>query len=392
MNSKLPIMILMLTLMLMGIGLTMVYSASASKASSDKRALMKKYDPVAYEKNAVYHDSHFLVRQAMFAAVGLILMLALSAIDHHRLRAASPVLLGVTFLMLCLVFVPGIGVESHGAYRWLRMGPVNFQPSELAKLVMIIFMSKLLLDRQRDLASFRRGLLPALLITAVFSAVIVCEPDFGATVMMVLVLFGLWFIAGMNIFYLILLIISVIPLGVAAVVTSPYRMQRIKDWLELLNNGLQDDHQVSQSVIAIGSGGMHGLGLGCSVQKYAFLPEAHTDFIFAVLAEELGFILAAVVVLLFLGLIMLGWRVALRSADSFGGHLASGITLMLALHVTLNLLVVLGYLPPKGLALPFISYGGSSLLVNCAAIGILMNVAKYNEQPVAPAKPHKIKH
>lgn len=387
-TGRTPILLLVLTLSLMTVGLTVVYSASSNKASVAERIRLKRQDPEAYAASHDYHSTHYLANQAMFAAMGIAVLLALSAFDHHRLRALGPWLLGLTLILLLLVFVPGIGVRVNGANRWLDLGPFRAQPSELAKLAMIIYMSRLLQDRQRDLDSFRRGLLPALLITSIFCFIIVIEPDFGAAAMLAMIVFGLWFVAGMKIMHLAALVAMVAPLAAAGILSSPYRIKRIQDWLALLTQGVQDHQQISQSVIAIGSGGMWGLGLGNSVQKYAFLVEGHTDFIFAILAEEFGFVRSAMVVLAFLFLIILGWRVALRSADTFGGHLAAGITLMLALSVTLNLLIVVGYLPPKGLALPFLSYGGSSLLVNCAAVGILINVAKYNEQAV-PKTPRR---
>jgi len=391
-TGRTPILLLILTLSLIVVGLTVVYSASSNKAGAAHRIALKDSDPVAYANSHDYHSTKFLVQQATYAALGIAIMLFLSNFDHHAFRKLSIWLLLLTLVLLGLVFVPGIGARVNGANRWIRVLGFTFQPSELAKLVMIIYMARLLLDRQRDIESFRRGLLPALFVTGFFCFVIVIEPDFGAAAILGMIVFGLWFIAGMRVWHIVGLCIAVVPLGVYGIVSSPYRLKRIKDWLALLSQGVQDDQQISQSVIAIGSGGLHGLGLGNSIQKYAFLPELHTDFIFAILGEEMGFIRSALVVLAFLGLITLGWRVALKASDSFGGYLAAGITLMLALSVTFNLLVVLGFFPPKGLALPFLSYGGSSLLVNCAAMGILINVAKYNEQaaPVAPRRKRRL--
>ncbi len=388
MSGRIPRLILFLTLSLIGIGLTVIYSASSNKASVTRHNAQKPNDPSAQTIREDYHGTHFLLNQSMFAVGAIALMLMLSGMDHHRLRKAAPYLLGFTFILLLLVFVPGIGKKVNGANRWLDLRVFNFQPSEMAKLAMIIFTARFLMDRQRHLDSFTKGLLPSLVTTAVFSTIIIVEPDFGAAAMVGTIVLGMWFVAGMKKRHMAVLVSFVLPLAVAAVVTSPYRMKRIIDFVQLLTQGLQKDQHTSQSIIAIGSGGLHGLGLGNSVQKYAFLPEAHTDFVFAVLAEEMGFIFSGIVVLAYVLLIMLGWFVALRAADSFGGYLAAGVTLMISLSVCANLMIVTGLFPPKGMALPFLSYGGSSLLFNCIAVGILINVAKYNEESV-PATPRR---
>jgi len=381
-----PALILALALALICIGIVMVYSASASKASAEKRAYLKKTNPEAHAEYNRFHDAKYMLRQATFAGIGIAIMLALSAFDYHKLRTLAPLLLGAAFVGLILVFIPPFGHTVNGASRWVRIFGLQFQPSEAAKLAMIVYMAKMLVDRQREVRSFRRCVLPAAAVTGVFCGMILIEPDFGSAALMGTAVFLLWFISGVRIFHLAFLWCMLIPAAAVGILTSPYRIARIRDWiLYIIDAPGGADYQVSQSVIAIGSGGLWGLGLGLSQQKLAFLQEAHTDFIFGVMGEELGFIRVALVVLTFLLLLILGWRVALHAVDSYGGYLASGIVLLLSLSITLNLLIALGMLPPKGLALPFISYGGSSMLVNCAAIGILINIAKQNalaDQPI----------
>jgi cell division protein FtsW len=384
-QGKTPLMILALTLFLMAVGLTMVYSASANRASRVRRVALKQANPEAYARSHNYHAPDYLKRQAVHAGLGLLVLLIMSSLDHDRLRRLSPWILGLAFVLLVWVFIPPFGGHRiNGAYRWLQFGPLRVQPSEFAKLAIVLYMAKMLVDRQRVLQSFRRGVLPASALTGLLCLVIVVEPDFGATAILAMVVFLLWFIAGMRLLHLAALVGMVLPVAALGIIKSPYRLARVNEWLQVLIHGIEEKGQVSQSIITAGSGGLNGLGLGESIMKYSFLLEAHTDFIFAVMAEELGFIRSAIVVLVYLALILLGWIVAMRAADSYGGYLASGITLLLGISVSLNLLVVLGYLPPKGLALPFMSYGGSSLLVNCAAIGILINIAKYTEDQRKP--------
>ncbi len=353
-----PLLLLTLTLGLVTTGVIGVYSASTSTV--------------------------LLVKQLTFAGGGLILMLGAYMIDYTLLRrAATWVMLGALGMLL-LVFIPGLGVEANGASRWFRIGPLTFQPSEFAKLALIIYMAKMLSDRRQYIRSFCSGVLPAMVITGIFAAVIIIEPDFGATFVLCLVIFGMWLAGEMRWFHLLGLIAAGLPAIVMAVLLEPYRVKRALSFLfymlapetvdrEMLQGPL---FQLRQSLIAVGSGGAWGLGLGESHQKFHYLTEAHSDFIFAILAEELGFARVSLIVLAFAVLIFLGWRVAMNAPDLFGGLLASGITLMIFTNTAINLGVVLGLLPTKGLVLPFISAGGSSLLVSMAAVGILMSVAR----------------
>ncbi|HOE95409.1 MAG TPA: putative lipid II flippase FtsW [Candidatus Sumerlaeota bacterium] len=345
-----PLLLFMLTLALVTCGIVAVYSASASSA--------------------------YLTKQLLFAGIGLAAMLFCYAIDYHVLKRASFWLMLVAFGLCCLVLVPGIGNEVKGARRWLALGPISIQPSELAKLALIIYMAKMLSERRAVIKSFFSGVFPALVVTGAFAAIIVIEPDFGAAFVLCLITFGMWLAAEMRWFHLVGLVLAAVPAALVAFLSEPYRAKRLiafmfRDKETLLGAGWQ----LHQSLIAIGSGGLWGLGLGESRQKFHYLSEAHTDFIFAIMAEELGFVAMSCIVGMFLLITVLGWKVAWRTTDLFGSLLATGVTLMVFIGASINMCVVLGLLPTKGLVLPFISAGGSSLIVCMAAMGILMNVA-----------------
>ena len=238
-------------------------------------------------------------------------------------------------------------------------------------------MAKMLSERRAYMKSFFSGVLPPMIITGVFAAIIVLEPDFGAAFVLCLVIFGMWLAGEMSWIHLFGLVMTAVPAGLLAFVLEPYRIQRVIAFFVRDKQAIMSfAYQTHQSLIAVGSGGLYGLGLGGSKQKFHFLTEAHNDFIFAILCEELGFIRVTAILLINVALIMLGWRVAMRTTDLFGSLLASGVTLMLFIPATIHMAVVLGMVPPKGLVLPFISAGGSSLIVCMAAMGLLMNVAR----------------
>jgi cell division protein FtsW len=295
----------------------------------------------------------------------------------------------VSFLLLPLVWAPGIGVKVNGANRWIRLGPLGFQPSELAKLGLIIYMAKLLDQRHAMIQSFTAGVVPAIFITVRLrrghrpSA----RLRLGAFVLLGIIA-GMWICGEMRFFHLAGLVLATTPLAVMAFILQPYRIRRL---FAFISNDpemrLREGFQLEQSLIAVGSGGLHGLGLGDGVQKHHYLFAGHTDFIFAIIAEELGFIRISLVLLAFMVLVMLGWRVALNTSDFFGSLLATGITLMILLGACIHMGVTLGLLPTKGLVLPFISYGGTSLLVTLSAMGILINIASRQFTLVEPPPP-----
>lgn len=347
----LPFLIFSLAMVLVTLGLITVYSASAQFS--------------------------FFVKQVMFAGIGLVALLLCYTLDYQYFRRFAPALMLATLMLCLLVFVPGVGQAAKGANRWIGFGGLRLQPSEFAKLGLVIYMAKMLADRRQYLKSLCSGLLPAAAITGLFVGVIVIEPDFGAAFVLGVVIFGMWLAAEMRWFHLMLLPVAVLPAGVYAFLSEPYRIKRLlafmfRDEDTLMGAG----YQLYQSLIAVGSGGLWGLGLGESKQKFHYLTEAHTDFVFAIMGEELGFIKLSCIVLLYAALVMIGWWIALRSTDLFGSLLAAGVTLMIFCNTAIHMAVVLGLLPTKGLVLPFISAGGSSLIVSMAAIGLLMNIAR----------------
>jgi cell division protein FtsW len=352
--------ILLLAVFLTAVGVVMVYSSSAEMADTLER----------YQKD----DFYFLKRQAIFALLGFVVMAGMMRYDYKKLRKFAGIGLLVCMVLLLAVYIPGLGVKINGARRWLRLG-FNLQPVELAKIALIIYMAHSLTKKQKKIREFARGILPYTIVLGIILTLLMFQPDLGSAMTLVAVAVAMLFIAGMRYAYFGYLLTILIPLGALVVMNSTYRMQRIfgflDPWKDPTGNGLQ----IIQSWIAIGSGGIFGKGLGEGRQKLFYLPEAHTDFILSVIGEEWGFIGLSLVVFCVYLLIRRGMNTALLAPDDFGRYLAFGITFLLAFEAVFNMCVVLGLVPTKGLALPFISYGGSSLICTLAAIGILLNVS-----------------
>lgn len=371
-NVPLGIFVLVIGLLIMG--LVVIYSSSASMAGREARLAQQEITHVAAP--TTYHAATYLKKQIFWCVLGLIGMTFFYHFDYRQLKRWSFWIMAACLVGCFLVWVPGIGVNVNGASRWIRLGPIGLQPSEFAKLGLIIYMAKMLDDRHQYIRSFLSGVFPAMIVAGIFAAVIVLEPDFGSAFVLCAIIFGMWLCGEMRWFHLFGLGIAAVPALVAAFVLQPYRVRRlfafISDDPEYLR---QEGYQLHQSLIAIGSGGWDGLGLGEGIQKHHYLFAAHNDFIFASMAEELGFVRVSLIILAFAALVALGWWVAMNTSDLFGSLLAVGITLMILLGSTIHMGVSLGLLPTKGLTLPFISYGGSSLLVTLSAMGILMNIA-----------------
>lgn len=391
---NIPVRFFLLTCVLLSVGLVTVYSSSASYAAYKRRVAVVRNSERGADALAddhAYHEPRFLAKQAVWVALGLVLMTVAYHFDYRRLKDLGLWFLVGSFALLLLVFVPGIGVVVNGHHRWIGIGPFTFQPSELAKLALVIYMARMLDNHHDKIKLFLHGVMPALFVTGVFALTIIVEPDIGAAFVLTSIVFVMWFIGGMRILHLGGLVTAVVPAFVYVVLMFPDRVARVAAFINPTSENLKGaGHQLFQSLIAVGTGGLWGVGLGNSMQKY-FLTEQFTDFIFAIVAEELGFIGAAFVVLCFLLLIMQGWRVALRAPDFYGTLLASGLTLMIMINVVLNLMVVLGLAPTKGLVLPLLSYGGSNMIVTLTAIGILMNVGKYIERHWEEARPGREK-
>ncbi|WP_055107472.1 stage V sporulation protein E [Paenibacillus ihumii] len=345
---------------LLSIGLVMVYSAGSVLAFHD------------------YGDSfYFVKRQLLFAVLGLVAMFFMMNLDYRHLRKYAKIGLLVCFALLVIVLVPGIGVVRGGARSWLGISSFGIQPSEFMKLGMILFLSYWLSKEDYKITIFTRGLLPPLAVMGLAFGLIMLQPDLGTGTVMMGASLLIVFTAGARIKHLAgLAAIGVIGF-VGLILAAPYRLQRITAFLDPWSDPLGAGYQIIQSLYAIGPGGLAGLGLGMSRQKYSYVPEPQTDFIFSILAEELGFIGGLLVLLLFLVLVWRGMRVAMTVEDSFGSLLAVGIVGMVAVQVVINIGVVIGLMPVTGITLPLISYGGSSLTLMLTALGILLNLSRY---------------
>jgi cell division protein FtsW len=312
-------------------------------------------------------------------------LMVLYTADFNMILRHSKWLLLMAVILLGLVYVPHIGMKINGARRWIRLGPMTFQPSEFAKLVLVIATAKLLSEREKQLRSFTRGFLPPVMLGIPFIAIIAVE-DLGSAVVLGLILATMWFISGIRLIHLMSLVPGAAAALVVGVIMKPYRVGRIIGFL-FHDDAMGRNWHAMQGLIAVGTGGWSGLGLGMGIQKHHFVAAIYTDFIFADVCEELGFIGAVALLLLFAAFITIGFRVAYKSPDFVGSVLTAGLAAMVAVPVLINVAIVLRCLPTKGLALPFISYGGSSLLVNMSAVGLLMNISRRNEQTQEVRRP-----
>jgi cell division protein FtsW len=349
------------TLGILGIGVVMVYSASAVAAFHD------------------YGDPYYYVkRQLLFAVLGVVSMFVMMNVEYTFWRKwAVPALL-ICFGMLVIVLIPGLGVWRGGARSWLGIGSFGIQPSEFMKLAMILFMAKLLSERQNQITQFAKGLLPPLGIMGIAFGLIMLQPDLGTGTVMIGAALIVIYVAGARVAHLGgLALLGLVGL-IGLIAAAPYRLLRITAFLDPWQDPLGAGYQSIQSLYAIGPGGLVGLGLGMSRQKYNYLPEPQTDFIFSILAEELGFIGGSLLLLLFLLLIWRGMRTAITLSDPFGSLLATGIVGIFAVQVLINIGVVIGLLPVTGITLPLVSYGGSSLTLLLTALGILLNLSRYS--------------
>jgi cell division protein FtsW len=322
--------------------------------------------------------NYFVARQAMMAAVGLGLMISLMRIDYHWLTKISPLLMLGAIVLLVAVLVPGIGVERHGAQRWIGLGPLPpLQPSEFAKLALIIYVSAWLAKRRDVVSSFALGFIPFILMVGVVAGLIMLEPDTGTASVLVLVTITLFFVAGASLRHMAALLGIGFVLFLFLIFTSGYRADRVLAFTSAEDDPAGLGFQTLQLLIALGSGGIEGLGLGASRQKLFYIPGSHTDGIFAIIGEELGFIGAIAVLVLFAVLVYRGFRLVLRAQDDFGSFLATGIVCWIAYQTLINVGGISRAIPMTGIPLPFLSYGGSALISLLAAIGILLSISRH---------------
>nr|WP_249316690.1 stage V sporulation protein E [Bacillus sp. FJAT-50079] len=353
-------MLIIATILLLTIGLIMVYSASSIWA------------------NYKFADSFFFAkRQLLFAGIGIVAMLFIMNIDYWLWKKWAKPLLLICFVLLIVVLVPGIGMERNGSRSWIGVGAFSIQPSEFMKLAMIAFLAKFLSEHQKFITTVKKGIVPSLSIVFLAFGFIMLQPDLGTGTVMVGTCVVMIFAAGARLAHFAFL--GLLGLGgfVGLVLSAPYRIARITSFLDPWQDPLNSGFQIIQSLYAIGPGGLLGLGLGESKQKYFYLPEPQTDFIFAILAEELGFIGGCFILLLFSFLLWRGIKIALTAPDLFGSFLAVGIISMIAIQVMINIGVVIGLMPVTGITLPLLSYGGSSLTLMLMAIGVLLNISRH---------------
>jgi len=341
------------TLVLVCIGIVMVYSASAALA-----------------------ESRFLGKQLMWVALGVALLAVVMRIDYRTYRQPPFIWSSLGVVSLALVAVLFMPAHNH-AHRWFSIGSLGIQPSELAKVVAIIFIAALLELRMHRINDVKYALTPIAAVVLFLVVLIVLEPDLGASATIVLIAGVMVFAAGLNYVYVGGLAVSAIAAVTVLIVIAPYRARRLTAFVDPWQDPLGNGYQIIQSALAVGTGGIFGRGLMKGVQKLFYLPEPHTDFIYAVISEELGLVGATVVLLCFAVIAWRGLRIALRAPDAFGSFLALGLTALIAVQAFVNMSVVIGIVPNKGLALPFISSGGSSLLVCLVAMGMLLNVSQH---------------
>ena len=350
---------------LVGIGIVMVYSASSAMAL-----------------NRFGSDYYFLKKQATFALVGTIVLVICRHVSYRHFRSLTYPLLLAAVGCLAAIHISGLGYGAGGSMRWLRIGSLSFQPSEFARFALIVYLAYSMDKKRQRLKQFTVGFLPHVLVLSVFTGLILLQPDFGSAVIFTALTWIMLFVGGVRLRHLLSALILVIPLAYALMINAEYRLKRLLSFLDPWQYPTDEGYQVIHSMMAFGTGKLWGTGVGGGYQKLFYLPEPHTDFIFSVIGEELG--LVGVIVILFLYALILwrGTNIARRCQDPFGCYLAMGLTAAITLQVCVNMGVSLGLLPTKGLALPFLSYGGSSLLINMAAIGILMNIGRAGDDPI----------
>ncbi|MCX5710165.1 MAG: putative lipid II flippase FtsW [Candidatus Omnitrophica bacterium] len=364
MVRNLRINIFSVSVVLICIGIVMIYSASSI---------------YAWEQ---YKDSmFFLKRHLSFLGIGAVLTFIVMSVDYRKFRKYAKPLLIISAILLILVLVPGLGREVSGARRWFRFKVLSFQPSELANLAVIIYVADFIARKGNVIRQFLRGFLPPACVLGGFCLLILVQPDLGTTLALATVVFLMLYIAGTRGAYLLSILLASVPALYVLIFRVAYRRARIlaflNPWLDPKGTGFQ----IIQSQIALGSGGIFGVGLGHSKQKLFYLPAAHTDFIFSIIGEELGLIGTIGVIILFILFIQQGLKIVKNAPDKFGYFLALGLVLMISLRAVINIGVSCGFFPTKGLPLPFISYGGSSFIFDMVAVGILINIARTGEYP-----------
>lgn len=350
--------LLISALLLLGVGIIMVYSASSMIA-------MKRFESHTY----------FFNRHLMHTLIALTALTAFRYVPYSVYKTLAYPLLGFAFLLLVLLYFPNLGRTVGGARRWMSLFGVSFQPSEFARLALVIYLAHSMSKKQEVMKSFSIGFLPHCIVFGGFATLILFQPDFGMVVMIALIGWIMLFVGGARIAYLGGSVAILSPIAYYVLSLAGYRLQRLVSFVDPWKYQNDAGYQIVHSLMAFGSGGIFGAGLGNGYQKLFYLPEPHTDFIFSVIGEELGFVGISLVISLYGALVWRGTTIAIKARDLFATFLATGLTVTLGLQACINVAVTMGLLPTKGLTLPLISYGGTSMVINATAIGILMNIS-----------------
>ncbi|QTA84061.1 putative lipid II flippase FtsW [Desulfonema magnum] len=348
-------------LFLVGIGIVMVYSASSALA-------LKKLGT----------DYFFLKRQAFFSVLGIVLLVICRYFPYKLFQSLAYLFLIIAFFLLITIQVSGLGYRVGGAARWLRFGNFSFQPSEFTRLALIIYLAYSMSKKQDKLEDFYIGFLPHVLVLGIFAILILIQPDFGSVVILGSVTWIMMFVGGVSIKHLLVSLFVSLPVCYLFLISAEYRMQRLISFWDPWQYAADGGYQIIHSLMAFGTGGVWGAGIGNGYQKLFYLPEPHTDFIFSVIGEELGLLGVLIILGLYALILWRGIKIAMDAKDTFGTLLATGLTTAMGFQICINMGVALALLPTKGLTLPFLSYGGTSLLLNMASIGILMNINSVN--------------
>lgn len=359
-GGQVDIILFATILILLAIGVVMIYSASS-------------YSALYIEKDSMY----YLKRQLMWSILGIGAMIFTIMIDHHKIRRLTGVLM---LISIPLLFMPFLWDDINGAYRWIQLGFISFQPSELVKYVVVLYLANSIANKGERIKSFVYGILPALFVAGIYAGIILIQKNLSIAAVIMMTTIVMLFVGGAKNSQMFTLLPAVGAAGVYFALSTDYRRARVLSFLDPFKDAAGSGYQVIQSWYALGSGGLLGLGLGNSRQKAFYMPEPHTDFIFSIIGEELGLIGCLFIILLFIIFAWRGVTIAYKAKDAYSTLLAVGITSIIIIQAAINIAVVTGSMPVTGVPLPFISYGGSSLLLNMLAMGILLNISKQNDK------------
>jgi cell division protein FtsW len=359
-EKKPDLVLLLVTLLLVTIGTVMIYSSSSILAMERFR-----------------DGQFFLKKQVFFLVLGLLIMVLMTRIPYYKLRRLAWPGIAASAIFLIAIWIPPLGVRAGGAIRWLNLGIFSFQVSELAKVALILFLAHFLTQRVSHIREIGQDLLIPFGITGIIVGLILLQPDFGTTAIIAVITLLMIYLAGGRIVHLAGITALFLPVAAWLLLHKSYRLARLMSFLDPWKDPRNSGFQIIQSLIAFGSGGTFGVGIGDGMQKLFYLPEPHTDFILSVIAEESGFIGVGLILFLYIVLIVRGFQISLKAPELFGNLLAAGLTMLLALEAFINIAGVMGLIPLKGLALPFLSYGGTSLIMSLSAVGILLNISAY---------------